>query len=75
VKGALTLGENIDDLGGIETAYSAYQKYQAVHGKGPVIGGLTGNQRFFRAYAQAWQAKLCDGAARPPAYRSHPPPF
>ncbi|WP_259457571.1 MULTISPECIES: hypothetical protein [unclassified Sphingomonas] len=42
------------DLGGIETAYSADQKFQAVHGKAPVIGGLSGGQRFFLAYAQAW---------------------
>ena len=29
-----------------------------------VIGGLTGDQRFFLAYAQAWQAKVREGAAR-----------
>jgi putative endopeptidase len=76
VKGALTLGENIGDLGGVETAYSAYQKYQAVHGKAPVIGGLTGDQRFFLAYAQAWQAKLREGAARARLLTDpHSPPF
>ncbi len=40
MKGALTLGENIGDLGGVETAYAACQKYQAEHGKEPVIGAL-----------------------------------
>jgi putative endopeptidase len=78
VQGKLTLGENIGDLGGIEAAYSAYQKYQATHGKAPVINGLTGDQRFFLAFAQAWQSKLREGAARnrlltdphsPPYYR------
>ncbi|MBW6526724.1 M13 family metallopeptidase [Sphingomonas sp. RHCKR7] len=64
VKGALTLGENIGDLGGIEAAYSAYQRYQAEHGKAPVIDGLTGDQRFFLAYAQAWRSKIRDGALR-----------
>lgn len=64
VKGALTLGENIGDLGGIEAAYTAYQKYQQVHGKAPVIGGLTGDQRFFLAYAQAWRSKVREGALR-----------
>jgi endothelin-converting enzyme/putative endopeptidase len=64
VKGELTLGENIGDLGGLEAAYAAYQKYQAKHGKAPVIGGLTGDQRFFLAYAQAWRSKLREGAAR-----------
>ncbi|WP_213981658.1 M13 family metallopeptidase [Sphingomonas sp. dw_22] len=64
VKGGLTLGENIGDLGGIEAAYAAFQKYQAEHGKAKVIGGLTGDQRFFLAYAQAWQTKVREGALR-----------
>ena len=64
VKGALTLGENIGDLGGLEAAYTAYQKYQQTHGKAPVIGGLTGDQRFFLAYAQAWQGKVREDALR-----------
>lgn len=64
VKGQLTLGENIGDLGGLEAAYAAYRKYQAKHGKAPVIDGLTGDQRFFLGYAQAWRAKLRDDAAR-----------
>lgn len=76
VKGALTLGENIGDLGGIENAYAAYQRYQAVHGKAPVIGGLTGDQRFFLAYAQAWQSKLREGAARARLLTDpHSPPY
>ena len=62
IKGNLTLGENIGDLGGIEAAYAAFQRYQAKHGKAPVVGGLTGDQRFFLAYAQAWQAKVREGA-------------
>ena len=64
IKGGLTLGENIGDLGGIEAAYGAFQRYQAQHGKAPIIGGLTGDQRFFLAYAQAWQAKVREGAQR-----------
>ncbi len=76
VNGKLTLGENIGDLGGIEAAYGAYQRYQAKHGKAPVIGGLTGDQRFFLAYAQAWQAKLREGAARARALTDpHSPPY
>ena len=62
INGKLTLGENIGDLGGIEAAYGAYQMYQAKHGKAPVIGGLTGDQRFFLAYAQAWQNKVRENA-------------
>jgi endothelin-converting enzyme/putative endopeptidase len=64
VKGALTMGENIGDLGGVEAAYGAYQRYQATHGKAKVINGLTGDQRFFLSYAQAWQSKSRDDALR-----------
>jgi putative endopeptidase len=64
IQGKLTLGENIGDLGGVEAAYGAFQKYQAEHGKAPVIGGLTGDQRFFLAYAQAWQTKLREDTQR-----------
>jgi putative endopeptidase len=64
IKGALTLGENIGDLGGLEAAYGAYQRYQAKHGKAKVINGLTGDQRFFLSYAQAWQSKARDDALR-----------
>ena len=63
VNGKLTLGENIGDLGGLEAAYGAYQRYQAKHGKAKVINGLTGDQRFFMGWAQAWQTKLRDDAA------------
>ena len=64
IKGALTLGENIGDLGGIEAAYAAYQRYQAQHGKGAPIDGLSADQRFFLAYAQSWQSKAREGALR-----------
>ncbi|WP_404335184.1 M13 family metallopeptidase [Sphingomonas sp. MMS12-HWE2-04] len=64
IKGDLTLGENIGDLGGVEAAYAAFQKFQAKHGKAKVIGGLTGDQRFFLAYAQAWQTKVREDAQR-----------
>jgi putative endopeptidase len=64
IKGALTMGENIGDLGGVEAAYGAFQRYQAKHGKAKVINGLTGDQRFFIAYAQAWQAKVREEAQR-----------
>ena len=64
VNGKLTLGENIGDLSGVEAAYAAYKKYEAKHGAAPVIGGLTGDQRFFIAYAQAWQEKQREDAER-----------
>jgi endothelin-converting enzyme/putative endopeptidase len=64
IKGKLTLGENLADLGGLETAYAAYRRYVSRHGEPPVIDGFTGDQRFFLAYAQAWQGKRREGALR-----------
>ena len=56
VNGALTLGENIADLGGIATAYDAMQK--ATAGKeDPKIDGLTRDQRFFFNWATVWRTK------------------
>src|SRR3546814_1339923 len=52
----LTMGENIADLAGLEVAYDAY--HRALGGKdAPVIDGLTGDQRFFLAFAQAWRSE------------------
>ena len=64
IKGQLTLGENLGDLGGLEVAYAAYRRYVATHGEPPVIGGLTGDQRFFIAYGYSWQRKNREGALR-----------
>lgn len=52
----LTMGENLADLAGLEVAYDAY--HRSLNGKeAPVIDGLTGDQRFFLAFAQAWRDK------------------
>jgi endothelin-converting enzyme/putative endopeptidase len=64
IKGELTLGENLGDLGGLEAAYGAWRLYLARHGEPPVIDGFTGDQRFFLAYAQSWQGKQREGALR-----------
>ena len=64
LNGKLTLGENLGDLSGVEASYAAYKKYTAKHGEPPVIDGLTGDQRFFIAYAQAWQEKDREDAER-----------
>jgi endothelin-converting enzyme/putative endopeptidase len=64
IKGRLTLGENLADLGGLETAYAAYRRYVARHGEPPVVDGFTGDQRFFLAYAAAWQGNSREGALR-----------
>ncbi|WP_321490901.1 M13 family metallopeptidase [uncultured Hyphomonas sp.] len=77
VNGRLTLGENIGDLGGLSLAYRAYK--MSLDGKeAPVIDGLTGDQRFFMAWAQVWRSKYREEATRqqmltdphsPPNYR------
>ena len=64
IKGELTLGENLGDLGGLEIAYAAYKRYVADHGEPPVIDGLTGDQRFFIAYGYNWEKKQREGAVR-----------
>ncbi|HWT11967.1 MAG TPA: M13 family metallopeptidase [Allosphingosinicella sp.] len=78
VNGELTMGENIGDLGGLEMAYAAYRRHVAQHGEPPVIDGLTGDQRFFLAFAQVWRSQLREGTLRervltdehsPPEYR------
>ncbi|HEY8527978.1 MAG TPA: M13-type metalloendopeptidase [Acidimicrobiales bacterium] len=54
VNGALTVGENIGDLGGIQIAHKAY--LLSLEGQEPpVIDGLTGSQRLFIGWAQVWR--------------------
>jgi endothelin-converting enzyme/putative endopeptidase len=60
----LTMGENIGDLGGLEMAYAAYRRHVAQHGEPPVLNGLTGDQRFFLAWAQVWRSKEREDVAR-----------
>ena len=86
VNGALTLGENIGDLGGLSMAYKAYKLSLDTDGNGtispdeeaPVLDGLSGDQRFFLAWAQVWRSKYREEATRrqlltdphsPPVYR------
>lgn len=59
VKGAQTTGENIADLGGALVALDAY--HASLKGEpAPVIDGLSGDQRFFLAFAQSWRTKWRD---------------
>ncbi len=59
VNGALTIGENIGDLGGLTIAYQAY-KIALGDKPSPVLDGLTGAQRFFIGWAQVWRTKARD---------------
>ena len=63
VNGRLTLGENIADLSGLTMAYRAYQR--SLGGQpAPVIGGLTGDQRFFVGWARSWRVASREAALR-----------
>jgi putative endopeptidase len=63
VNGKLTLGENIGDQGGVRIALDAY--HASLKGKkAPVLDGLSGDQRFFLAWAQGWRGKLREEVAK-----------
>jgi len=63
INGDLTMGENIADLGGLTLALDAYRR--SLDGQpAPVIDGVTGDQRVFLGWAQAWCGKLRDDAIR-----------
>ena len=62
VNGALTIGENIGDLGGIMIAFKAYM--MSLEGKEPpVIDGRTAAERFFLSWGQIWRGKSRDAIA------------
>jgi len=81
INGALTMGENIADLGGVLLALDAY--HISLNGRpGPVIDGLTGDQRVFLGWAQVWRSKYREDMTRkqlvsdphsPPKYRVNMP--
>ncbi|EGM77549.1 Putative metalloendopeptidase [Rheinheimera sp. A13L] len=63
LQGALGLGENIADLGGLTVAFKAYQT--SLQGKAaPVIDGFSGDQRFFMGWSQVWRIKFRDASLR-----------
>lgn len=77
VKGELTLGENIADIGGLAIAYEAFKMTEQGQSN-TKIDGYTPDQRFFISYAQIWKNKRKDESVRqrintdphsPPLYR------
>ena len=63
INGALALGENIGDLGGMTVALKAYQL--SLEGKeAPVLDGFTGEQRFFLSWAQVWRSQYREEALK-----------
>jgi endothelin-converting enzyme/putative endopeptidase len=56
VNGALTVGENIGDLGGLTIALLAYEI--SLNGQMPELkDGLSGRQRLFQNWAYIWRVK------------------
>lgn len=61
VNGALTIGENIGDLGGLSIALQAYAiALGRPLESAPVIDGLSGVQRVLIGWAAAWRGKVRD---------------
>lgn len=63
LQGALGLGENIADLGGVTLAHRAYKNSLAGQ-PGKTIDGFTAEQRFFMGWAQVWRIKYRAEALR-----------
>jgi len=63
VNGRLTSGENIGDNGGLQVSYYAY--HLSLNGaEAPTLDDMTGDQRFFLGWGQAWRALIRDQALR-----------
>lgn len=64
IKGALTVGENIADLGGVTLAYGALERSLQGKPEPPLIDGYTWQQRFFLGWAQVWRSNIREEALR-----------
>jgi putative endopeptidase len=63
IQGALALGENIADLGGLTVSFKAWQR--SLQGQpAAVIEGYTGEQRVFLGWGQIWRTLFRDEAMR-----------
>jgi endothelin-converting enzyme/putative endopeptidase len=73
LKGDQVFQESAADLVGLEVAYDAYRL--SLHGRPDVVkDGLTGDQRFFLAFAQRWRTLRTDAFLRQQvATDTHPP--
>jgi len=81
VKGAMTVGENTADVGGVAIAYDAFKMTKEGHDTAK-LGGYTPDQRFFISVAHIWQVKMKDEFLRlwinnnphsPPMWRVNSP--
>ncbi len=78
IRGKLTLGENIADLGGVKLAFASFERSEKAHPATPSLGGFIPEQQFFLGFAQSWCANYRPQALRllvstnphsPPKYR------
>jgi endothelin-converting enzyme/putative endopeptidase len=64
VKGKLTLGENIADLGGLKLAFASLMRAEKERPATPPLGGFTPEQQLFLGFAQGWCTNIRPEAAR-----------
>jgi endothelin-converting enzyme/putative endopeptidase len=64
VKGKLTLGENIADLGGLKLSFAAFQRAEKASPATPPLAGFTPEQQFFVGFAQVWCTNIRPEAAQ-----------
>ncbi|PST84860.1 peptidase M13 [Pedobacter yulinensis] len=64
VNGALTLGENLADIGGLNIAYDAFKLTEQGRDNSKRIDGFTPDQRFFLGFAQVWRIKTREETMR-----------
>ena len=64
LHGEFTLGENIGDLGGINSAYDGLQIFFEKNGRPEDIDGFTAEQRFFMSWGTIWRTKMREDALR-----------
>ena len=63
LNGKQTLGENIADVAGVTASFDAFHASLKGH-PAPLVGGFTGDQQFFIAFAQNYAGKAREGALR-----------
>lgn len=64
INGALTIGENVADLGGLTLAYYALEKSLKGKAEPAPIDGFNWKQRFFLGWAQVWHMNTTNEALR-----------
>jgi putative endopeptidase len=64
LNGEFTLGENIGDLGGINSAYDGLQLFYEKNGRPDDIDGFTAEQRFYLSWGTIWRTKMRDDAMK-----------